>query len=259
MAVPRKWRDVLPIHPAADLFPLMSPDELKALGEDIRKNGLKERVKVLSTWSKPLNGFDPALELTNVLIDGRNRLDAMEAAGINLFRTDGQFENSFFLSLSGKVIDPYAYVISANIHRRHLTTAQRIELVEKVIKLNPEMSSRRAAKLAGVSPTTATKAKEKLEQTGDVSTVDTSIDTKGRRQPVHKTAAKKARRAEREAEPKDLQELVNDLADQIQEVAESLEPQARAVFFVALRQELSAVEDCVLAAPEADESAEASE
>ena len=24
------WRDVLPIHPAADLFPLMSPDELTA-------------------------------------------------------------------------------------------------------------------------------------------------------------------------------------------------------------------------------------
>ena len=25
------------VHPAADLFPMMSPDELKALGEDIKK------------------------------------------------------------------------------------------------------------------------------------------------------------------------------------------------------------------------------
>ena len=29
-AAPKSWRDVLPIHPAADLFPLMSPDELTA-------------------------------------------------------------------------------------------------------------------------------------------------------------------------------------------------------------------------------------
>jgi hypothetical protein len=28
-----KWRDHLPIYPAADLFPLMDPDELRALGE----------------------------------------------------------------------------------------------------------------------------------------------------------------------------------------------------------------------------------
>jgi hypothetical protein len=34
------WRSILPIHPAAELFPPMSADELKALGEDIIKNGL---------------------------------------------------------------------------------------------------------------------------------------------------------------------------------------------------------------------------
>src|SRR5215216_2203690 len=35
------WRDVLPVHPAADLFPMMSPEDLRALGEDIKANGLK--------------------------------------------------------------------------------------------------------------------------------------------------------------------------------------------------------------------------
>ena len=29
-AAPKSWRDVLPVHPAADLFPLMAPDELKS-------------------------------------------------------------------------------------------------------------------------------------------------------------------------------------------------------------------------------------
>ena len=34
------WRNVLPVHPAAELFPLMSPEELRDLGADIRKNEL---------------------------------------------------------------------------------------------------------------------------------------------------------------------------------------------------------------------------
>ena len=34
------WRDILPVHPAADLLPVLAPDVLKALAEDIQKNGL---------------------------------------------------------------------------------------------------------------------------------------------------------------------------------------------------------------------------
>jgi hypothetical protein len=40
----KSWRDDFPVHPAADLFPLMSPDELRALGEDIIKDGLTSRI-----------------------------------------------------------------------------------------------------------------------------------------------------------------------------------------------------------------------
>ena len=35
---------MIKVHPAADLFPMMTPDELKALGEDIKKNGLELRL-----------------------------------------------------------------------------------------------------------------------------------------------------------------------------------------------------------------------
>jgi hypothetical protein len=35
------WRDHIKVHPAADLFPMMSDEELKALGERIKKNGMK--------------------------------------------------------------------------------------------------------------------------------------------------------------------------------------------------------------------------
>jgi hypothetical protein len=40
------WRDHLPVHPAAELFPALSPDDLRQLGEDIKANGVRQRVVV---------------------------------------------------------------------------------------------------------------------------------------------------------------------------------------------------------------------
>ncbi len=40
------WRDVIPVHPAADLFPMMPRDELITLGNDIKKNGLRNPVAI---------------------------------------------------------------------------------------------------------------------------------------------------------------------------------------------------------------------
>jgi hypothetical protein len=34
------WRDQYKVHPAADVFPMMSDQELAELGEDIGANGL---------------------------------------------------------------------------------------------------------------------------------------------------------------------------------------------------------------------------
>src|SRR5262249_6157012 len=79
----KSWRDVLSVHPAADLFPMMSADELKALGEDIKKNGLHSPITL---WYSGSNDKSKRGDL--YLLDGRNRLDAMEAAGIKLFNDD---------------------------------------------------------------------------------------------------------------------------------------------------------------------------
>jgi hypothetical protein len=62
------WRDVLSIHPAAELFPHMSPDELRALGEDIVKNKLMSPVALWRSHPKaPVQ-----------LLDGISRLDAIQ-------------------------------------------------------------------------------------------------------------------------------------------------------------------------------------
>ena len=170
-------RDVLPVHPAADLFPMMSKEELLELADDIKKHGLKHKIDLY---------FD-ANTNTEYVPDGRNRLDALEMLGREVLDDKGKLQSKYHRQTPtnlGSAPDLVAWVISTNIRRRHLNTAQKRDLHAKLTKANPDISSRRVAKIVGVSPTTATKSRRKLEATGDVSNVDTSTDTKGRQQPV---------------------------------------------------------------------------
>jgi hypothetical protein len=141
------WRDHLKVHPAADLFPLMSEPELKELGEDIKKNGLKERIWL---WAEG----EPRDDYSPYLVDGRNRLDAMERAGLEVIDGNGQLKPELYCVAFGCRHGPYDAVISLNIHRRHLTAEQKREIVAGLLKAKPEASDRSIAKLAKTSPTT---------------------------------------------------------------------------------------------------------
>jgi hypothetical protein len=87
----------LPVHPAAEVFPMLPPDELAELAEDIKVNGLAH----------------PIVVKAGVLIDGRNRREACRIAGVEP-RT---------VELNGQ--DATAFILSSNIARRHLTKGQR--------------------------------------------------------------------------------------------------------------------------------------
>jgi hypothetical protein len=180
----KSWRDVLPVHPAAELFPRMSDEELRALGEDIEKNGLRSPIALYRA--------DP--EGPAQLLDGRNRLDAIEAVMGPVVSILPYIvaEGGWLIATCQKVVevdhtvDPYAYVISANIHRRHLTAEQRRELIEKLLKADPSKSDRQVAKQTKTSPTTVGTVRSKLEATGDVSKLDTRTDSLGRQQPAYR-------------------------------------------------------------------------
>lgn len=131
----KSWREVFRVHPAADLFPLLPEDELQKLAEDIRTNGLKEAI-VFHVSDK---GGEP------LLIDGRNRLAAMEKAGIDFLDGWSFSEHKLRNLPQGSVepntkllpseTDPQLYVISRNILRRHLTPEQRVSLAAQVMGL----------------------------------------------------------------------------------------------------------------------------
>lgn len=107
-----KWREKYKVHPAADVFPMMADDELAELQANIRAHGVKLPVVF---WHD------------GRLLDGRNRLEAMERLGIDTDRASIHADTV----MCG---DPAAWVITLNIHRRHLTKQQRADLIVKALE-----------------------------------------------------------------------------------------------------------------------------
>jgi hypothetical protein len=172
------WRDRLSVHPAADLFPMLAGEELDALANDIRKHGLKQPIVLLQP--------DPKLPVYEVL-DGRNRLNAAERAGFELFTADGKLAWSYFRIVGGdNSFDPIAFVVSANVHRRHLSSEQRRGIVAELLKADSSKSDRAIATQAGSNRNIVGEIRGELEESGDVSRNDTRTDTKGRQQPASK-------------------------------------------------------------------------
>ena len=101
------------VHPVATLFPLMAGDEFEGLVESIGKNGLR----------------DPIVLQGNMLIEGRNRVRAVEmlkARGVNVTLQTVQWQPR-----SGETAAQY--ITDKNIHRRHLTDAQRAQIVAEIV------------------------------------------------------------------------------------------------------------------------------
>jgi hypothetical protein len=219
------WRSTLPIHPAAELFPRMTPDELQALGEDMIKNGL----------TSPIVLWQPDSKSPARLLDGISRLDAIEIAtgspvivGAPSIMAGEHFLHCDKVIVLGKSVDPYAYVISANIHRRHLAVEQKRELIAKLIKATPEKSDRQIAETVKASPTTVGTVRAEMEAKGDVSKLDTRRDSKGREQPAartsdrkKKTTTKREMKELKEATSKQKQKVTNDIVCLIAELVDA--------------------------------------
>jgi N6-adenosine-specific RNA methylase IME4 len=102
----------LAFHPLADLFPLIEGREFDELVEDVRANGLRERV-VLHEGR---------------ILDGRNRFRAARAAGL----IDGEVHNlpAAIAAQMFRLFDPLVegeplkWVLSKNLYRRHLSPSQ---------------------------------------------------------------------------------------------------------------------------------------
>jgi hypothetical protein len=192
------WRDHIKVHPAADLFPLMSEPELRELGEDIKANGLRASIVLFK----------------GKLLDGRNRLNAMELVGIRFgVMHDDATRNKpiyvhdcdasgIFDSLAGVIDhfdgDPYAFVLSANLHRRHLTGEQKRDLIAKVLKAKPGESNRKIAKQTKVDHKTVAAVRDDLESVGEIPHLEKTVGADGKQ---YKSRARANNRATKPPQP----------------------------------------------------------
>jgi hypothetical protein len=124
-------------HPVADIFPMLPEQELLMLSEDIKANGLKQPI-----WTSD-----------EMILDGRNRYRACKIA-----RVDPAFKEF-------KGGDPLAFVLSLNLHRRHLNESQRAGVAAKIanIGLGEAHRPNKVGKFADLtSPVSQPKAAEML-------------------------------------------------------------------------------------------------
>lgn len=97
-------------HPVADIFPMLSDDELDELAEDIWMYGLKEPI-----WR----------HRDGRIIDGRNRWLACQKASVECR----------FNTYSGTDDDLVPFVISLNLKRRHLDESQRAMVAARIANM----------------------------------------------------------------------------------------------------------------------------
>jgi N6-adenosine-specific RNA methylase IME4 len=119
-----------PSHPLADIFPMIAEADLKVLAADIAANGQ----------------VDPILLLDGKVLDGRNRQAACALAGIEPHYTD----------FGGA--DPVSFVLSKNLHRRHLSESQRAMAAAMIVDWERGINQT----TAGAANLQARRAAEKL-------------------------------------------------------------------------------------------------
>jgi hypothetical protein len=137
----------LTLHPLCEIIPPCTATEFKELKEDIKTNGLQVPIKTFEAK----------------ILDGRSRHKAcveLEQEGHPV-----EFKRETFL---GSAKEALAYVISANVKRRHLKASQRAIIAARLVtskvggdrsvKLPNEITQEQVATLSGVAVKTVTDA-----------------------------------------------------------------------------------------------------
>lgn len=128
------------VHPLADLFPILSDEDMEALAESIRSTGLQQ----------PL-----VLDQEGRLLDGRNRLAACKLAKVE----------PLFTVYEGD--DPDTYALTVNLARRHMSKGQQA-MIAATASFKMKGPAQALAEASGVPASGISKGRTVLEHAPDL-------------------------------------------------------------------------------------------
>jgi hypothetical protein len=161
------------IHPVANLFPMIEGEALDKLVADIKTNGL----------------LVPIAYQGNSILDGRNRLRACQIAGVV-----PQYQEI------PSSVNAMAYIISHNLHRRHLTTAQRAAIAAELATME-RGGDRKSEKIKGSNDPSVADTMS-IDQAADLMSVSApSVKRAKARMKENPAAHEAAKRGEKTKKP----------------------------------------------------------
>ena len=129
-------------HPLSAIVPQISDEDFGKLAGDISLHGLHH----------------PIVRYQGKILDGNNRYRVCVLLKIA----------PKFAEFDGDDAAARNYVISANIHRRHLSSDQRREIIAALLKADPTKSNRQVADATNASHHTVGDVRAEMEATGQI-------------------------------------------------------------------------------------------
>jgi hypothetical protein len=171
----------IPFHPFAGIFPLMQGPEFETFVADIEAHGLRE----------------PITRYQGQILEGRNRYRACQrfaSLGDKLGVSLKDKHKPHFEEFEGDDAAALAFVVSRNLHRRHLTAEDRRKALVAIVAAQPEKSDRAIAHEAGVADhKQVSRARKRGEATGAIAPVERrkGADGRVRRKPAKPSRARR--------------------------------------------------------------------
>jgi hypothetical protein len=155
-------------HPLSKMFPPILQEDFDKLAKDIEIHGLNQ----------------PIVTYQGMILDGNHRYRACELAKVE----------PHFFPFEGTDAQARNYVISANIHRRHLSPDQRRAIIETLLKADPSQSNRQIGEQTKTSHHTVEAVRTEMEATGQIAQLDetTGADGKSRKRKSKGNATPKS-------------------------------------------------------------------
>ena len=196
------------IHPAATIFPMMDGLEYELFKADIEVNGQ----------------IEPVVFWCGQLLDGRNR-----------YRACREIDKEPWTIEIPEEIDPWKFVISHNLHRRHLSETQRAMVAARLANL--ELGDNQHTKEGGpIGPPSISNAAEQLSVSPNSVKRAKKVLAKGSKELIEAcdkdrvAVSKAAKAATQTTDPKEQNRLAtHDQAPQHQAVKDSESSEIEAI------------------------------